>query len=198
MVLEKENRMRYFIAVAVAAQAFCCVALATDPAEQLAARKAAIQKELADRPFEFIEDPSGVLGALGKSSGDVLIHIVYRPKNRCRLTFKFERDGKEVLAVEGHTASSFFARNNALYFAHIPLGTAGCTVASYDLKTAETLWETKLDPVNPRAHSVYSNQVQIGWRDDEAIEVIGHESLGDYIAILDTSTGEVLAKKLYR
>jgi hypothetical protein len=193
--------MRYMTAAAIAALAIFGTLLAAEPADPLAAKKAAMHEALASLKFQFTEGQSGVITSLRQCDGDVRIHLIYDPKDWGKLTFKFERDGKEVLSLYGHTASSFFICDHVLYFAHFSACSTGCAVAAYDLTTGKTVWKTRLSAVRPGWHSAYSNKVAmelVGSKGEGVITVIGREAYGDYIEILDMLTGKVLAQRVYR
>jgi len=194
------------VAVGIVALVAASLSRAADPPGQLAAKKEAWQKALEDMTFRFSESDAGVLYSLSQYSGDCKLHMIYDPKERGQLTFKFERDGKEVLTLPGHTGSVFRTVKNLLYFAHFPTYSSGSTVAAYDLTTGKRLWETKLNAVGNPSHSAYGNKVTMGLsslhdldKEGEGIvSITGRESFGDYIEILDRSTGKVLAHKVYR
>jgi hypothetical protein len=198
--------MRYWVAIGIVSLTTASRLPAADPPDPLAAKKEAWQKTLERMPFRFSESDAGVLFSLSQYGGDCKVHMIYDPKERWRLTFRFERDGKEVLALHGHTGSVFRTVKNVLYFAHFPTASSGCTVAAYDLTTGKKLWETKLSAVGTPSHSAYSNHVTMGLsslhdldKDGEGIvSITGRESFGDYIEILDRGSGKVLAHKVYR
>ena len=128
--------------------------------------------------------------------------MIFDSKDRWReLAFRFGKDG-ELLELHGFPASVFKERNNVLYF--IPNigfgGSMGCTVSAYDLHTGKLLWETPLQILELAAHSAYSNEINLDviqpYGTDTAVCVTGHESFGDYRAILDPDTGEVLARQV--
>src|SRR5262249_29245779 len=142
----------------------------------------------------------GVFYSLSQSAWDCKVHMVYPATWRRGLTFKFVRDGKEVLSIEGHTRSEFRAKNNVLYFADFLPSAAGCSVAAYDLKTGKKLWKTELNAAGCLDHSAYSNEVSmdLGLEEHGIVTITGREAYGDYIEVLDRKTGKVLAHKRYR
>ncbi len=196
---------RIFIAVVVLMSGMASSA-AVAGADRFAERSEWWQKYLERTEFRFIESDAGVLYSLSQFGGNCKIHMIYDPVKWSVLTFKFERDGKELLTIEGHKQSVFRTDHNILYFAHFALGNDGCTVTAHDLADGKQLWETKLSATECPAHFAYSNEVTIyasnGMGPDHQIEgavtITGHESYGDYVEILDEKTGKVLAHKLYR
>jgi hypothetical protein len=123
-----------------------------------------------------------------------------------QITFKFVKDGKELLVINGHTRSVFRTRNNVLFFAHFPVAGSGCVVSAHDLSTGKELWKTTLSAVGTPKHSMYSNEVTMGLsgttgadgKDEGVVSITGRGSFGDYIEIPDETTGKVLARKVYR
>ena len=178
-------------------------------ADPLAAKKEEGQNSLEKAPFRFLESDANVLYSLSQYTGDCKVHIILDPKERWRLTFIFERDGKDILTVQGHPRTVFQTSKNVLFFAHFGTGTTGCKVKAYDLTTGKTLWETGFDPVGPPSHSMYSNRVTMGLsafpdpKKEEAggagaVVITGRESCGEYVVVLDSKTGQILAQRIYR
>ena len=198
--------MRFRASIAAVAIAAASLTPAADAPDPLAAKKAAWEKVLGQMTFRFSESDAGVLFSLTQYGGDCKVHMVFDPKKWWRLTFQFERDGKDILTLDGHQGSVFRTVKNVLYFAHFPPGDCGCTVAAYDLTTGKKLWETKLNAVGTPLHSAYFNRVTMGLsslpeldKEGEGIvSITGRESFGDYVEILDRNSGKVLAHKVYR
>ena len=173
----------------------------------LAAKKEAWQKVLERDKFRFDESNGGVLFSISQFRADCEVHMIFNPKKWFKMTFKFVRDGKDILTLEGHTGSAFRTAGNVMYFAHVPLGTSGCTVTAHDMTTGKKLWETKLGAVGNPPHSAYNNRVTMGLshlfeldkkKGEGIVSITGRESYGDYVEILDRETGTVLAHKIYR
>jgi hypothetical protein len=184
----------------------CAAAALWHPADPLAAKKEAWRQTLEGMPFRFSEHHAGAQYSLSQNGGDCKVHVINDPNGWGRLTFQFERDGKEILALNGHTGSVFRTANDVLYFAHFKDSSSGCTVAAYDLTAGKKLWQTKLNAVDLTAHSAYSNRVTMalsgGHGPDEegegAVLITGQESFGDYVEVLDRASGAVLAHRVYR
>ncbi|HLW63986.1 MAG TPA: hypothetical protein VKS79_01625 [Gemmataceae bacterium] len=177
--------------------------LRADERDPLKERKERWQQVLDRDPFRFSEERSGVVYSLSQYGGKCDIHIVRKAGVTFQLTFQFVRDGKELLALQGHTYSEFRTDKNVLYFAQFPPGDCGCTVSAYDLDTGKKLWSTALNAVGRVAHSAYQNQVMMGlgqlhMEPDGVVSITGKESYGDYLEILDRKTGAILAHKVYR
>jgi hypothetical protein len=169
-------------------------------------RKAAWQTYLDGRQFLFPEDYSALIWSLREFDGNAKVHIVYDPKDKGKIEYKFFRDGREVLSVQGHAISGYAAAGNDLYFTNYSTSAAGCSVVAYDLATGKKQWKTALHQAQPGGHSAYGNIVFIrlsrngegGGPEGSAIIVTGKESYCDYIEVLDRKTGESLAIKNYR
>jgi RNA polymerase sigma factor (sigma-70 family) len=124
--------------------------------------------------------------------------------NAYATTFKFKRDGKEVLKIEANDEADFRIEGDVLYFAlrGIPWG---CKVAAHDLKTGKQLWSSPLTGVPcPLPMSCCFNAVSLKVLKDSdkstdgVVWVSGHETYGDYYEVLDKKTGTMLARKVYR
>ena len=102
--------------------------------------------------FSFSDEEANCLYSLSQYSGDCDIHIIYEVKKSAGLTFVFVRDGKQILALRGHSKSAFFSERNRLFFAHFGPDLTGCTVAAYDLSDGKTLWRTELKGIGPVSH----------------------------------------------
>ena len=180
-------------------------AIAAEP-DRLKAREDAWQAVLERSSFEFSESDAGVMFSLSQFSGNCQIRMIYDPARWWRLTFRFVRDGKELVEIEGHTKSVFRAEKNILYFAHFQTSSQGCVVTAHDLETGKKLWETKLNAIPRAGHSGYSNEVTMSMssrsggdnKGEGVVYVVGRESFGDYMEVLDLETGKVLAHKIYK
>jgi hypothetical protein len=188
------------------AMAATLTALAAEP-DRLTVRGEAWQNVLErESSFEFSEADASMLFALSQFGGKCQIHMVYDPADWAHIMFRFVRDGKELLAIKGHTISVFRTENNVLYFAHFSTSSQGCVVTAHDLGTGKKLWESTLKGIRRISHSGYTNEVTMGLgnltgtetKGEGVISIRGHEGFGDYVEILDRETGKVLARKIYR
>jgi RNA polymerase sigma factor (sigma-70 family) len=125
-------------------------------------------------------------------------------KYRGTTTFKFKRDGKEVLKIEGNDEADFRIEGDVLYLALRSLPWGG-TVTAHDLKTGKQLWSSPLKGVPcTLPMSCVFNAVSLKVLKDSdkstdgVVWVSGHETYGDYYEILDKKTGTMLARKVYR
>lgn len=174
---------------------------------ELSARKDAWQQRLEHQKFLFPESYWGLMVSLREHNADCQLHIVFDPKDKWTMEYRFVRDGKQTLSLKGHTGPAFTSHENVLYFADFSLDSMGCNVSAYDLDSGERIWETTLAHEKPGGHSAYRNLVLIRMsRKNEVIDeaegssviVTGRESYCDYVEVLDAKTGEMLALKNYR
>jgi len=126
------------------------------------------------------------------------IHMVYDPNKFEQMTIKFVRDGKEIIALEGHLSSVFRAEGNTLYFAEFRSYANGCALVAYDLSTGRKLWRSDLQGIGGVEHSAYQNRVTMNMKlGRDVICVMGYESLGNYIEIVDGKTGKTIAHRKF-
>jgi outer membrane protein assembly factor BamB len=198
-------RWRYEAVVMVICQVF--VSLATAQPQEDDVRKAGWNKLLNGVQYGLPEHYSGLLTSLGKFKGNAKVHVVFDPKDRWNIEYKFVRDGREILSIQGHDQSAFAAEGDDLFFAHYQTSAAGCTIVAYDLNTGKQRWQTELHHEKPLGHSAYLNLVTLRISDKgegeetsagAAIVVTGMESYCDYVEVLDRRIGESLAIKNYR
>jgi hypothetical protein len=197
------KRIRLLLAVVAVFHCISAVSMAETPAAGAAQSQNATDaapRTVRPGSFQFVESQANLLFALSQYTGDCQIQMTFDPAKRYRITITFLRDGKKVLTLVGHRGSVFRATGNILYFAHFGRAACGCTVAAYDLRTGNKIWETELSAVGKPAHSVYSNQITMGVSTLEevteegkgTITICGRESYGDYVETLDLKTGKVL------
>jgi hypothetical protein len=124
-----------------------------------------------------------------------------RPKSRSDfLRIRILDDGgNEVYAWDGDPNTPFIGRDGILYHALPSRGSSGCEIVAYDLKQKKLLWKTQLQSIGVVDHSAYSNEVRFGllWRNEAALVVVGRESAGRYIEIVDLKTGKTVGHKKY-
>ena len=173
-----------------------------ESSDQFSSRHRYWTQRLESSKFDLREDEVGVLYSLTQYSGDCKVHIIYDPNDRRRLSFRFERDGKELLALHGQTYSAFRTYGKTLFFVHYHRSVPGCQIVAYDLSSGNQQWETRLDVVSPGQNFAYFNVVSLGLISETGgngvLSVLGKESNGEYIAMLDMATGKLLAQKIFR
>ena len=109
--------------------------------------------------------------------------------------FRFLRDGRPILFVEGNEKTLFRDRGGVVYFVR-PADTGG-TASAYDLTTGRELWSAKLKAVPGWGAKGYVNRVALRIRPsawagkgaNDLVEVIGSETAGDYVESFDCESG---------
>jgi hypothetical protein len=197
--------MRYCtIALLLFLGIFQAVAKAADP-DRFAIRAAAWQKEIDGGPFRFDERNANLTASLSEFRADCQLLMAYNPDKWHDVEFRFVRNGKEFLSIQGHPRSVFFTSGNTLYFADfIPISN-GCTILKYDLTTGKLVWATKLTGLGEIAHSRYLNEVTM-WEknldgteaeNEGAVVVCSHEAGGNYEEVVDMESGKILAHRIF-
>lgn len=79
-----------------------------------------------------------------------------------------------------------------LYVARFSNISSGAEVRAFQLKSGEEVWRTRVVGLGPIGHSEYLNEVQIGVLGAGRLQVLGWESAGRYIEILDVASGLTL------
>lgn len=159
-------------------------------------RKEHWETVLKTRIFSFDPSRCDLMYSISNYKGDGQVHLIYDPKKTGKYELKFMNGDKQILEINGHRNSGFVANGDELFFAQYSTGTDGCTVVAYDLSTGRQRWKTKLKGVQAGVHFAYSNKVIISL-ETEVVTVMGHESKGDYIEVVDRKNGETLANRIY-
>src|SRR5215212_7899446 len=103
-----------FLALAVSVP--CLFTLAVAAPVDSAKLHAGWQAVLERRVFHFPKEGSNMIGSLIRFSADCNVHMVYDPKHRDAIEYKFVRDRREVLSLKGHILSAFATGGDHLYF----------------------------------------------------------------------------------
>ena len=112
------------------------------------------------------------------------------------LTITMTREGQTVYSREGHEYSVFVVARDVLYYrADFEPGKSGCTINAYDLKAGKVLWKTCLWGIGVGSHSQYWNRLNLRI-DSQHLIVFGNEAYGQYIELLDLSTGKTVGNRL--
>ena len=102
-------------------------------------------------------------------------------------------NGNEVHAWNANPSPPFIERDGILYYALYASGSSGCKIVAYDLKQQKLLWESQLKAIPLKGYSRYQNEVRFGpVLHNEALVVVGRESFGRYIEIIDLKTSETV------
>jgi len=200
--------MHKILTLVVLALVLVDLSIAQKVPEQPAVREKLWQEYLENRKFSFLRDEyCSMMSSVDNFSANCHLHIVLTPPPESAISFKFIREGKELLTLPGNYESTFRTADEKLYFAHFSSKAAHCTVSSYDLTTGKELWKTDdISRVGGGGSSGYINKVLLRLsRKNEVpnepkgatIILTGNQVTGHYIAILDRETGKRLAHKIY-
>jgi hypothetical protein len=177
---------------------------------QFASRQDAWRRCLDGHPFIFGYGETVLLDCVEHFTGPGQLHLVRDSEHEPHLAIKLVREDSEILSLKCHRTSTFAATKDQFFFADFDTDTPGCVVRAFDVTTGKELWKTEeLNGFGGFGHSAYRNLVQIGVpsngmniaaeeKSGVALVVAGRESYGDYITIVDTATGRILASKIYR
>ncbi len=181
--------------------ALIVVEVATFADDRLERREKVCQEALDLTPFLFKDKEADAEYSLKQVAGHSSVQMLSSPSGKA--TFKFVRNGKVVLTLEGSLQSVFRIQKNALFFAHFTPTRTGCEVAAYDLASGKEIWRTKLEGLGRIGHEQYRNRVTIDLsggdgKEDGVVTVTGKETYGDYREVLDQKTGKQLAHRVYR
>jgi hypothetical protein len=195
---------RYFIAIGLLliGVASAVPTDVTEPPPTPPNRHERWQGYLDEWEWHFSPDQASAVYCFQQYDGATRLQMVFDSTKSRDVKFLFGKDG-ELLELHGHGGSVFRQKDNVLFFASYAKSSQGCTITAYDLRNGKQLWETPLQVLKSVSHSAYSNEINLGLPSgdsgkDHALCVTGHESHGDYKAILDLETGEILAQRVYR
>jgi hypothetical protein len=97
--------------------------------------------------------------------------------------------GNEVFAFPAHEFTVFDIVGHRLYYADFDPAAAGAAVVSVDLTTGTELWRTQLKGVGDGAGAAYQTRLNLT-ADEAGVTVLGNETGGKYVEVLDAETGE--------
>ena len=155
------------------------------------------------REFNFEADNSGPLNsvAAAKKAG---IDAEYQPNPNGfgEGEFTFQKKGGPKFTVSGHFGTSAVVHGDALYVADFSPLANGCKVVAYDLTTGKKAWDRPLAGIGEVPHSKYRNRVAMSVekhpdKDHFALVIVGQESAGRYVEVIDLATGKQLANRKY-
>jgi hypothetical protein len=182
---------------------FLALALAASAPVPIAPPTADWKPALLERAFEFDADHAGARNsvAAAKRSG-LTAECVEEPQITGQVTFTFQKKGGPKLTIAGHPATPVVVRGDGLYVADFQGASSGCKVVAYDLTTGKKAWTKELEGLGPIDHSKYRNRVAMAvekhpTQNHFALVIVGWESAGRYVEVLDPVSGKQLAHKKY-
>jgi hypothetical protein len=97
----------------------------------------------------------------------------------------------------GYAGMALALDDGTLYRVDYPLVSFGGKASAYSLSDGKLLWKTELKAIGPVRHFGYSNEIFIHLQGG-SLEVVGHESAGDYVEMLDCKTGNMISNRVYK
>lgn len=158
---------------------------------------------IKNRAFKFEDEKSGPLNSIAaaKKAG-IAAEFRSDPKDFRDGTFTFQKQDCPKVTASGHDGTPAVIRGDVLYVANFSPIANGCKVAAYDLPTGKKVWEKALDGIGAVTHSKYRNRVAMAVEKHPdanhfALVIVGEEAFGNYVEVLDLTTGKQLAHKRY-
>jgi hypothetical protein len=172
----------------------CRPILAAEPKKD-AAR---LQKELNENPWRWNDSDEGIFYSMSQpATAEYQIELIRPPGGDDQLTIILIKKGKLAFSWQGHSRSVFTLEGKTLVYAQFQPSSPDCTLVAVDLNSGRELWRNDLQGVRkPVGSSVYENRVLL-YASDGLISVLGNESRGNYVEIVDMKTGKTLAHKVY-
>lgn len=98
--------------------------------------------------------------------------------------------------IQSENCTPFFIYKDILFYPRYCRISSGCEVRAFDLKSRSERWSTSLKGIGPVDHSQYSNEVRIKQK-DHTLVVYGKEAAGNYVEILNLSTGKQIVNRSF-
>jgi hypothetical protein len=159
---------------------------------------------IKNREFKFDDKHTGAKTTAGSVSKDAWVTAAYEPSpgGIGEGTFTVQKKDGPKVTVGAHSGTPIAVRGDVLYVANFSPAANGCSVTAYDLTTGKKAWEKPLDGIGRIAHFGYRNRVAMAVEkhpdaDHFALVIVGWESSGKYVEVLDLATGKQLAHKKY-
>jgi hypothetical protein len=155
------------------------------------------QKKADGVAWEWDAAKAGAAYSLRQHDGPYRVEVLPKPGPRGEVVIRFVEDGRQVYALEAHTATVFVVKGPVLYHADFHPRATGCALVAYDLRQGKQLWRTTLHGMGQIAHSKYYNAVTLDL-DGDALCVRGKESAGNYVEYVHRKTGRTVGHKVFR
>jgi len=156
------------------------------------------QKTAADTAWSWSAERASVSDSYLKFPNTYGIELIRKKNKYGEITIRIMDDGKELVAWEGHNRSVFTLQGDVLVYADFHPSSTGCSVVAFDLKAKKQLWKTQLHGIGPVTHFRYSNLVTLEIINNDAVQVFGNESFGQYLEIVDLKTGKTVGHRKYK
>jgi hypothetical protein len=145
--------------------------------------------------WEWHTDMSNPLGCITQCGSKYDIRLLSKANDRESLTIAILLSDKVVYSWRGHSHSVFQIIDDKLYYVQFHTSGSGGSIIAIDLKTGNTLWTSRLKAIGPIEHSAYHNLMNLTANND-IVCIYGNESMGRYIEIKNTNTGDTIGHKI--
>jgi PQQ enzyme repeat len=157
---------------------------------------------LKSRAFDFEADHSGALNGVAAAKKAGLSATFEPDKDGFDGTLTFQKKDCPKVTVRGHAQTAIVIRGDVLYVADYCPIASGCTVLAFDLTTGKKAWQQQLEGIGPVSHSKYRNRVAMTVEKHPdvahfALVITGWEVSGQYVEVIDLTTGKQLGLKTY-
>ena len=155
------------------------------------------QKTVDGARWGWSEKMSNPLGCITQCGRKYDIHLLSMKDDRYGLIITVLLDDQKVYTWQGHRHSVFRILYDRLYYAKFHPSSSGGSIVAVDLNTGKELWSSRLKGLGSISHSAYMNLMTLN-ANTEVVTVYGNESMGRYIEIKDTLTGETVGHRVFQ
>ncbi|HVV71475.1 MAG TPA: hypothetical protein VHI52_08260 [Verrucomicrobiae bacterium] len=112
------------------------------------------------------------------------------------VTVSLLKNGKTIYSFDDCIKGVFGVLDNTLWYATYSVINQGGTVYAVNLSTGKQLWKHVLEGVaDDRSYARYSNALNLT-ADGQQVTILGKESFGWYIEVIDAKTGKTISHKI--
>jgi hypothetical protein len=123
------------------------------------------------------------------------VELAHRSGQWRDIEIKVTKAGKVIHQWKGTAETPLVVQRDVLYYVHHHPIASGAEIVAVDLKSGKQRFKKPLKGLGPISHSKYRNQVWLQVHHD-VIVVLGQESSGKYVELVDFGTGTTLANEL--
>lgn len=156
------------------------------------------QKTADATAWTWVAERASVSDSFLKFPNTYQVELIRKKNKYGEITIRIVDDGNELVAWEGHHRSVFFLSGDVVVYADFHPSRTGCSIVAFDLKKQKQLWKTALKGLGDISHFRYSNSVNLTIINNDAIQVFGQESAGQYLEIVDLKTGKTVGHRTYK
>ena len=118
----------------------------------------------------------------------------------CEMKVILKVNAEEIFSLKTKAQGALILNDTqgALYYTDFQPYSSGMNLIAYDLENKKQLWKSALQGLGPISHSKYINGgADLRFWDDGVIEVMGKETAGSYVELVDPTTGKTIANKKF-